>query len=704
MRLSVFVRHLFLFFVIASPALVLAQFRNPSTGELKMTADPKAPGANAVYLNVEEITDDPHHFYSFYARIKVLTEKGKERATVQIPIQVGDTGVQSVKPPLIGQEWTPDPYFGKRGGAAAESSLPSENVFKIDGIKGRVFHSDGTAAPFTFKSDNLLKVKSPDGQFFRLAFTLPGVEVGSILEYSYTIRYDDKHFSSPFWQIQRPYFVHKAHYVFQPFNNFLNDAQSVTSRYLVDTRGKVINTLIWWPVLPSGATVKRDALGNFSLDLNDIPPVPEEEWMPPVQSFAYHVFFYYKNVFSGSEFWTFEDKRWSKEVDRFAAPTDTIRQAVASLTASGDGELEKARKLYKAVQELDNTSFSAFGRPAGLGQSELRFASSADEVWTRKSGSSREIALLYLAMLRAAGLAAYDMKVVNRDKGVFSSGYLSFDQFDDDIVILRIGNDELFLDPGQKMCPFQTVHWKHAGASGIRQIANGVEVAATPLLRFSANSLMRDGDITFDGRASFSGRFRFVITGQEALYWRQFALLNGPDEAKRQFDLRLAATVSQGVQAHLDHFLALDNPDFNLVALVNILGTLDASSPGRCSLPAFIFEAHGNQPFVDEPQRQKPVDMRFASQTSDRLVFHLPSGFAVEKAPRDAKIDWPNYAAVITTTVTEPSQITITRAQIRAFTFALQNQYQDLRAFHQKVAASDQQQLVLAASSVKKDN
>jgi hypothetical protein len=36
------------------------------------------------------------------------------------------------------------------------------------------------------------------------------------------------------------------------------------------------------------------------------------------------------------------------------------------------------------------------------------------------------------------------------------------------LVILSIGEKEIFLDPGEKMCPFQTLHWRHAGAQGIR--------------------------------------------------------------------------------------------------------------------------------------------------------------------------------------------------------------------------------------------
>ena len=47
------------------------------------------------------------------------------------------------------------------------------------------------------------------------------MEVGSILEYHYDCSYDDNEFSSPEWEIQRPYFVHKAHYQFTPFKAFM---------------------------------------------------------------------------------------------------------------------------------------------------------------------------------------------------------------------------------------------------------------------------------------------------------------------------------------------------------------------------------------------------------------------------------------------------------------------------------------------------
>jgi hypothetical protein len=162
------------FFAAVSPVFVCAQFQQPTDEELKMTADPKAPGADAVYLDIEEIANDPMHYKSTYVRAKVLTEKGKELATVELPYQMGS--------------------------------------YKITDITGRTIHPDGTVIPLTVKPEDLMVAKIGETQIGKMVFTLPSVEVGSILEYSYEIRYDDDKFSSPQWEIQRPYFVHKAHY------------------------------------------------------------------------------------------------------------------------------------------------------------------------------------------------------------------------------------------------------------------------------------------------------------------------------------------------------------------------------------------------------------------------------------------------------------------------------------------------------------
>ena len=659
-----------LLFVLASPALLLAQFQQPTSDELKMTADPQAPGAAAVYLNVEEDTNDPLHFQTFYARIKVLTEKGKELATVDLPYLRNDSSVTD--------------------------------------IKGRTIHADGTVIPLTGKPADLLvsKKASKEGdlQVNRKVFTLPSVEVGSILEYRYQIQRDDNEVRPPVWEIQRPYFVHKAHYFFTPFKAFMPGFQNQTSSYIVDNHGRALNTLLWMAKLPVGVSVKADSGGRYSVDLTDVPSAPDEEWMPPIQSVLFKVIFYYKAASSASEFWISDAKLWSKDVDRFADPSKHIHEAVDGLIAPSDSDLDKARKLYHAVQALDNTDYSRHKSAAEMKQLKLKAAKRAEDTWEQKSGSSEDIAQLYLAMLRAAGLTAYAMKVVDRSQGLFDITYLTFDQLDDTIVILSTGGKEIYLDPGEKMCPFQMLSWKHSDAGGIRQAATNRAIDTTPPQPYPENKTTRIGDVTVDAHGAITASFRIVMIGQEALRWRQAALRNDQDEVKKQFDHWLESMVPEGVEAHIDNFTGLDDPDVSLIAFVKAQGSIGAATSKRLLLPGFFFETRGARSFVAEDKRQQPVDIHYGDILSDQVAYRLPDGFSVEGAPQDAKMTWPEHAIFVDKTVPAPGRITVARILARSFTYVKPGEYQDLRAFYQKVAASDQQQLVLTAAPAGKGN
>ncbi len=651
MRKSFLLYAAILLFAAIVPAAACAQFQPINPDELKMTSDPKAPGADAEYLYLEEIDADVQHSSTYYARIKVFTEKGKEAATVEIP------------------------YWG--------------DMYSIGGISGRTIHADGTVISLNVKPEDLTIRKTKRGRVNRKVFNMPSVEVGSVLEFTFQVR-DNLQFYwhlSPDWEVQTQYPIRKAHFLFTPADVF---------------------NLVWWPKLPQGATVKNDAAGRYYLDVTDIPAVPNEEWMPPSDSLLYRVHFYYRretDPLDVDDYWKAEAKLWSKDIDKFADPNKTIRDAVTGLIASSDSDLVKAQKLYVAVEALDNTDYSRHKTESERRELKLKEASRAEDVWTQKSGNSNQIALLYLAMLRAAGLTAYAMQVVSRDNGTFDPSYMTTQQLDDDVVILSTGGKETVLDPGEKMCPFATLSWKHSGAEGLRQSADGAGRADTPAQVFAANTIKRTGELTVDPQGSVSGTLQIMMTGQDALYWRQQAIESDATELKKQFDHEeLEGVVPDGIEAHVDHFLELDEPDRVLMAVIQVKGTLGTATAKRLILPGFFFESHGGAPFVSAEKRLEPVDMHYANQITDQVTYDLPAGASVEGAPQDAKFSWEGHAVYIVKTKPAPGQITVARVLADAFTIAKPEEYQDLRGFYQKVAAADQGQLVLTVSPAAKGN
>jgi Domain of Unknown Function with PDB structure (DUF3857)/Transglutaminase-like superfamily len=637
-----------------TPFLLHAQFQQPTKEELQMTEDPKAPGAAAVYLYREETTDDNLHYHSYYERIKVLTEKGKELATVHIPYE--------------------------------------RSNFKVTNIVGRTVHPDGTIIPLTAKPTDLVDEKAAGFQINTMVFTLPNVEVGSILEYRLDIRYDDNWVSSPHWAVQQDYFVHKAHYRFSPMNN--------GGRYITNSRGDNLNRLMYSQHLGNGAKVADDNRGHFTLDITDVPARPTEDWMPPLNSLMWRVEFYYTQYYSGGDFWQSEGKRWGKDAEKFANPTKTLQQAAAGIVAANDTEEQKARKLYAAVMQLDNSSFSRRKSEAERKKEKLKVIKNAEDVWNQKSGSDDEIALLYVALARAAGLQAWPAQIVDRNRAIFDPDYLSLSQLDDYIAIVVINGKETFLDPGQKDCAFGQLHWKHALSAGLRLSANGVERVQTPASTYQQSTVGRIGDLTIGADTNITGTVRFILTGAEALYWRQLTLENDPDEVKKQFNESIRADLPEGVLADFDHFVGLDDYNSNLTAVVKVSGNMGSATGKRLFLPGLFFESRAKHPFTAEDKRIIPVDVHYPRLEQDDVTYHLPQGYEVEGSPMLTSVSWPSHALMKIGSTWDRNTVKISRAMAYNYTLLDPKEYTDLHAFYQKVATADQQQLVLTRAAL----
>ena len=622
-----------------------------------MTSDPKAPGADAVYLYREERTDDALHYHSEYVRIKILTEKGKELATVRTPYE--------------------------------------HRNFKVTDIQGRTIHSDGTAIPLKTKPSDLMDVKTKDFQLNTMVFTLPNVEVGSILEYRFQIRYDDDMVSSPTWDVQQPYYVHKAHYFFQP---------SPRLEYITNGHGDAANRLMYGVIGPKEVKIAADSTGRYTYDISDVPPFPSDDWMPPLNSIHWRVEFYYTGYTSGGEFWQKEGKRWAKETDHFAAPSKALKEAVSKIVAPADTDAQKARKIYEEVMKLDNTDFTREKSSAERKAEKLKQIKDAEDVWNQKSGSSDNIALLFVALARAAGLHAYPMQVVNRNRALFDPNFLSLSQLDDYIAAVTLDGKDVLLDPGEKMCPFGTLHWKHSYASGLRLTENGPVGATTPNVPYTASTISRVANLSIDPSGNVKGTARFIFTGQEALHWRQLALKNDEAEVKKQFIESIHADLPDGVQAEFDHFLGLDEYNSNLMAFVTVSGGLGTATGKHFFLPEQFFEAHARHPFVAQDKRTTPIDVHYPRMESDNVTYHLPSEIAVEIPPAPGAISWPDHAVLKVSADAKGNDVTVARTAAFNFTLLPAKDYGDLHDFFQRVATADQQQLVLTRSQTAKGN
>lgn len=617
-----------------------------------MTSDPAAPDAPAVYLFREEVVNDKVHSHTTYARIKILTEKGKEQfSEIEIPYQKDASG---------------------------ES---------ISNVEGRTIEPDGTIVPFTGKPFNKEVVKSGDVAVMEKVFSLPDVRVGSIIEYRYLLTYEGNYFMPPTWILQKPIFVHRAHYHFVPTDTSL----TITS---TDSQGheNVVNHLVYFPLLPPGVKV-RSGVDGFDLVVDNIPAAPDEPYMLPLSSFTYRLIFYYTPYPSGKEFWDAEAKYWSKSVNKFAEPSDKIRAAVAKTVAPGDSDDQKLRKIYAAVMTLENTDFTR-QHSAAENKAEGQKVKNAADIWDQKRGTGNQITLLFIAMARAAGMKAYAMALTSRDQSLLNRGYLSWSQLTDEIAIVNVGGKEVYFDPGERYCEYSRLDWIHTQMMGFRQIDNGTELATAPVANYPENITVRQADVTLGPDGKLQGQIQLSMTGVQALRWRQKALQTDEQSTKTAMEKEVQGQVPDGVKVKMNHILALNDNTLVLMVFLDVSGNLGTATGKRIFLPASFFEAKSTPMFASE-KRENPVDLRYPSEVQDVVTITLAPGLSVESLPKASTNVIPigaEYKSAYGDSANSYKQV---RLLAIANTLFATKEYPQLREFYQNAATQDQQQVVL---------
>jgi len=674
---------------VTAPRVSLAQFQAPTDAELKMTADPKAPGADAVYLYREEAQDDNFGFRNVYERIKVLTEKGKELATVRLSYQRRFS-------------------FGDRDNDRdienhANDVSRDTGGFEIAAISGRTIHADGTVIPMTTTAADLTEVKKGGNQMNTMTFNLPSVEVGSILEYRYQLRLDVKRFlmPPPLWQVQQPYYVHKARFRFTPNTLYAPSTQAsgIGGGYMTDGHGQALTDLLVTPHLPNPKSLARDPLGNYQLDVVDVPAIPKEAFAPPLESQIQQVNFYYSATFVQKEFWQKQMQYWLKDVNQYTSGSGAMRTAAAEMTAGADTPLDKAKKLYDAVQKFENTDYAS--------KATFRFystnipAGTVEKVLEDKSGDSNQIALLYLALARAAGLNARPERIASRDRYLFTVDFLNDSQLDAVVVGITIDGKEIVVDPGEKFAPFQTLGWAHSGAGGVAMTSDGkIETVFTPVPPNTENTQVRVGKLTINPDGTVAGTLRVGFVGQEALHWRQHALKTEAADLNQEMEHLLRSKAPDGVELHLERIAAIDDPTKQLVAVVTVSGPLATHTGSRLMVPRLFFDTKTANPFPSADVRMLPVDVHYPAQEQEQITYVLPAGYALEGTPADASTKWLENAAYQLRSKVDGGTITTARILARGFTMLDAKDYGALRNFYDQVAVSDRQQIVLTAAKV----
>jgi hypothetical protein len=640
--------------LLALPAACVAQEQGwlPITQQDKqITQVPGQTGADAIQLYFYQSIDDAEENNEaeyVYRRIKVLNEKGNKYANVEIIVPSG---------------------------------------FHLLDLKARTIHPDGKIFEFTGKPLDKMIVR---GRGFRVTgkrFTLPAVAPGSIIEYRYKLDYPPNEYPQHEWTVQHDLYTLKAYFRMRPY---AGPMEGVTGATGISCSYN----------LPRDVEPEKKGDG-FELKIENVPAFEGEDYMPPEQPYKYHVTFYYggKELTSVETFWRDTGLRWSAEAESFMGSRKEINNAAAQAIAGEADPEGKLRKLYARAQRVRNLSYERLRSRQELKKENLKTNQNAGDVLAHGYGDREEITYLFIALARAAGLAAWPVRTSNRGTTLFQKSIIDARQLDGLVALVRVNGADIFLDPGTRFCPFGALRWFTTSTEGLRLDKDNPEFIMLPGAGFEKAMIERAGIVTLDPDGSLSGEVSVTYSGTQALERRLEALETDNAGRKRNLEDEVMGWLPAGAGARLKDSTGWEDSEGPLRARFAIAVPGYASVLGANFLvPAYLFRTGQKDAFSHE-HRMYPVYFPYASSEFDSMKVRLPAGYTLERTPSDVRAGLP-YASYQNMVEFRGHELTAMRVlQLNVVSCPLE-EYGNLKAFFSQVQAGDERRVVFLGGRV----
>jgi hypothetical protein len=643
-----------LFFCFAPPG-VGQTFQPPSAEELHMTSEPQAPGAPAIILFRQVDRDDNGRtsHEDHYVRIKILTEEGRKYGDIEIPFYKGSDDVVN--------------------------------------IRARTVRADGSIADFDGKVFDKSIVKAKGFKYLAKTFTLPDVQVGSIIEYSYTDNL-------------REYFLYDSHWILSN-ELFTRDAKFSLKPYVGSY--ETWNIRWTWQGLPPGTAQPKQGPDNIvRLEAHNIPAFPTEDYMPPPEELKSRVdFTYSREAFEPDEtkFWTRVGKQLNDRLEAFIDKRKAMEQAVAQIVAPSDPPEVKLEKIYARVQQFRNTSYEVQKTEQEEKRAKEKQANNVADIWKRGYGNGIELTWLYLALVRAAGFEAYGVWASDRRHYFFNPKLEDPSKLNANVVLVKLNGKDVYCDPGAAFTPFGLLTWPETGVQGLRLDKDGGGWVRTTLPDSAVSHIERKANLKLSDMGDLEGKLTVTFTGLEALRRRVEERNDDAADRKKFLEDEVKDYVPAACEVELVNTPEWSSSSSSLVAefKLKIPGWI-AGAGRRALFPVGLFSSSEKHLF-DHANRTHPVYFEFPSGKVDDVTVELPPGWQVSSLP----IAQDQNARVITYTLNVESNKGVLRLKRKLAVDVLlleTKYYSALRNFFQAVRTGDEEQIVLQPGTTAASN
>jgi hypothetical protein len=627
--------------------------------DLALKDNPASPGAHAMILYRESIVNEKYAaedgaYVQEYVRTKIFTQQGTDSANVEVPF--------------------------------------IKEISDVKDVRARTIRPDGTIVNFDGKPFEKMIEKFSGIKVLAKTWTLPDAKPGCIIEYKYRLQYKPLHLPDHEWVLSSDLFTREGHFTILPFDSYWQNFPLRFRQYgLKDT-----------------VTPQKEPQGYWGVTVKDIPAVWEEPNMPPDKALEARIELFHDEEGTPpnettDQFWARTEKKWNGETDHFIGKKNVAEAEVAKTVAASDTPEQKLRKLYDRTQQLRNLSFEDSKSDKEKKQENLKDNNNVEDVLKRGYGSERDVNVTFVALARAAGFEANSVLVAPRNSNVFFPQMRDTGPLTADIVWVKAGDKEYWLDPAARYFPFGILPWYETNTNGVRISSKPSDFVISPEPKIDDAVITRSADISIDPDGAATGKISVDFAGQFAALRREEGHKDDETAHKKttEDDIKKWLPADSSFElTKLENWDKTDQP-LHVEGTVKI-ANLGSAAGHRMLLPSSIFVPSQTKTF-ETAIRHNAVYFHFPYKEADTLKYTAPPSFKVDAVP-DKKGTNPGSIVVYEMTATHDGASAQVQRTLKINALVVETKYYGaLRSFFNTVKSNDQSQIVLQTSETAKN-
>jgi hypothetical protein len=514
---------------------------------------------------------------------------------------------------------------------------------KITLLKGKVYNMENGKIVESDLGKDMIMDEVIDNRNTEHKFTLPNVREGSILEYTYQVRSD--FFSMPDWRFQYsvPALWSECR-INYPEYFYYKQLQKGYLRMDVSEDIKKPISLTIVESERSGDRVVRNSTSTYQLQYtdntfryvkNDVPAFHEEPYMNAVLNYLSSVEFELASynpprglVQNFTQTWEkinsdlLKDEDFGLQVNRGGF----LKEVAFKLKSSAGSPLEQMAAAHEYVRNIMKWD----------GRSRMYVTGSLRNAYDKTSGSSADINLMLVSLLKEMGISSDPVIISTRSNGMIHPALIMVAQFNYVIASANIGDKTYLLDATEKTCNYNILPSRCINGQG-RIISENKPgwIDLNPTQRYEYTNIF---NASIDEDGMFTGKMQRVYGNYAALDKR-----NEIKGKKDQEEYKLAVeNNNKGMTVTGFEIEDLDSLGKTLKESIEVEISDKALITGNLiSFTPLLFDQWVNNPFKLE-DRKFPVDFTYPHMYKSVITYVIPEGYVLEEKPVDMLIALPD--------------------------------------------------------------